>query len=1118
MSNLYDIKNFTDDQLYSILDMDHPTDRELEAKIIHLIRKYENIQNEDGNRLSHFFKQVYDHFFDNSEENIVVEGFDATTDPILQTNPNTTSIQTEQIGYEASGITAVQPFDYSKDKLQLNPLLKQTIKRVISIDSQYRNISTSPVTTNFSFDLSEPLRDVLSLKLYSIQIPYTWYIINKNYGANFFYIKTNNPKIADGKHDIKISIPIGNYGANDLITAINTSFQKEINTYPINDIQFSGNSIVSYNSFNSKTTFNLDFKNVYNEAYYKIDFSYVMPSAPPTQYNLRTTNIASYLGFNDISYSFNTIQSNQTYISTNVIQSQINQNIRYAIDNSNNYFKIVQYQGPTPYIETNTLNTYTIQLGLINGFYNISTIITAVNNAIQENGNFTIDSKIVRQDIVDLSVANTGNSFYKLTMVLDRYKVPYIPNSKLCIIFPLENILPNSINNLSTLWTISTNSSCFFFDNLLYDTCEILSEIPTIQSTFTLDTSANMQIRLICNTENYNNGENDFYLPIQPSPNKSLYTLYEYKDRINAAFFTANTTYHSSFLNTAPFSVDNQIFDIKINIIKSFNETNCEIYINPNFNSLLYTYFGYTNNYQQDLSNSNIVTFNFTPQTSGYIVDNFSSYYLFTIRTNGTDGNTMTDISVNLQPTSATYATYVNFVTDIQRSIQNTPVQMQIGGNTTTLYPLFNSTFMTNTIGSNTSLTINYSLNLTEQNYSIFFDGSINNTSNTYWSLFDLSASYNLFTKMNGTFAEISGNIIGGQILLLQPGYNSFSIYTITNPLFPYIPKNTITIDLSPNTPYTINDVYTAINNKLTANPLTYGSSISSYINPVNNESYSKFRICINDIYTASDYYLEFYDPISFSTCLPTSSSIQNTTWDSTIGWILGFRDYTQYYLTQANQTIVTIGTNIIKYYLTSFNGEYTIQSTQVSNTTYSNYTISLTGDTTLSTNLYNYFLISLDDYIQNRINDGLVTITRNDTSITIPSYSYSTTKVCDPATNTLVSTSLPQSNSDNVTQKQIYALNQSLQSTTNQTKQYSSGPFVKDLFGLIPIKPGTNGTYYIEFGGTLQNQERVYFGPVNIRKMTIQLLNDRGDIVDLNGSNWSFSFICEQLYRDNSS
>jgi hypothetical protein len=109
----------------------------------------------------------------------------------------------------------------------------------------------------------------------------------------------------------------------------------------------------------------------------------------------------------------------------------------------------------------------------------------------------------------------------------------------------------------------------------------------------------------------------------------------------------------------------------------------------------------------------------------------------------------------------------------------------------------------------------------------------------------------------------------------------------------------------------------------------------------------------------------------------------------------------------------------------------------------------------------------------------------------------------------------MSQANSDNVTNAQLYALNQSVISQQNPSKQYSPGPFIKDLFGIVPIKvPNNPGDTYTEFGGTLQNQTRVYFGPVNIRKMSIQLLTDRGDLVDLNGSNWTFSFVCEQLYR----
>jgi hypothetical protein len=74
----------------------------------------------------------------------------------------------------------------------------------------------------------------------------------------------------------------------------------------------------------------------------------------------------------------------------------------------------------------------------------------------------------------------------------------------------------------------------------------------------------------------------------------------------------------------------------------------------------------------------------------------------------------------------------------------------------------------------------------------------------------------------------------------------------------------------------------------------------------------------------------------------------------------------------------------------------------------------------------------------------------------------------------------------------------------------------VQDIFGIVPVKTAglAIGGVYVEFGGTLQNQQRLYFGPVNINRMTIKLLNDRGSMVDLNNANWSFSFVCEQLYK----
>ena len=68
----------------------------------------------------------------------------------------------------------------------------------------------------------------------------------------------------------------------------------------------------------------------------------------------------------------------------------------------------------------------------------------------------------------------------------------------------------------------------------------------------------------------------------------------------------------------------------------------------------------------------------------------------------------------------------------------------------------------------------------------------------------------------------------------------------------------------------------------------------------------------------------------------------------------------------------------------------------------------------------------------------------------------------------------------------------------------------------MIPIKVSglDQGEVFVEYGGTLQDNDRKYFGPVKITKLRVKLLNDHGDVVNLNGANWSFSFVTEYLYN----
>jgi hypothetical protein len=69
--DIYNVEKYTDIELFQVLDLINPSDRELEAKIIQMINKYQNIKNESGSQLYRFFNDIYNHFFENSDDELV---------------------------------------------------------------------------------------------------------------------------------------------------------------------------------------------------------------------------------------------------------------------------------------------------------------------------------------------------------------------------------------------------------------------------------------------------------------------------------------------------------------------------------------------------------------------------------------------------------------------------------------------------------------------------------------------------------------------------------------------------------------------------------------------------------------------------------------------------------------------------------------------------------------------------------------------------------------------------------------------------------------------------------------------------------------------------------------
>ena len=110
-------------------------------------------------------------------------------------------------------------------------------KKIISINSIYRDTITFPNPGKFTVMLDETFKNISSIRLASIELPTLYYTFNNNSNNTFFTIillippplgsVVTTPTLVT----LPITIANGNYGAITLINTINTIFQKINITY-----------------------------------------------------------------------------------------------------------------------------------------------------------------------------------------------------------------------------------------------------------------------------------------------------------------------------------------------------------------------------------------------------------------------------------------------------------------------------------------------------------------------------------------------------------------------------------------------------------------------------------------------------------------------------------------------------------------------------------------------------------------------------------------------------------------------------------------------------------------------------------------------------------------------
>ena len=149
------------------------------------------------------------------------------------------------IAHKVDPYILANPSKYFKGSY--NPLDKRIVKKSINIDTRFRDNYYDTQPSSFQIDLPMKLSNVVSMQLTAMELPTSFYNVDKTFGNNFFALVNLTENVTQ-----MITIPDGNYTYADLINEINTIlynltnafFQNIVFTLDINKESGSGRVIV----------------------------------------------------------------------------------------------------------------------------------------------------------------------------------------------------------------------------------------------------------------------------------------------------------------------------------------------------------------------------------------------------------------------------------------------------------------------------------------------------------------------------------------------------------------------------------------------------------------------------------------------------------------------------------------------------------------------------------------------------------------------------------------------------------------------------------------------------------------------------------------------------------
>ena len=104
---------------------------------------------------------------------------------------------------------------------ELNPIKRITLNQNINLNTCFRHNYYTTDPANFLYVFPSEIKNVLSMRLVSIELPNSWYLISEKCKNNYFKITIEDETTS---HEFEIIVPDGNYDNHTLSYFLNTTY------------------------------------------------------------------------------------------------------------------------------------------------------------------------------------------------------------------------------------------------------------------------------------------------------------------------------------------------------------------------------------------------------------------------------------------------------------------------------------------------------------------------------------------------------------------------------------------------------------------------------------------------------------------------------------------------------------------------------------------------------------------------------------------------------------------------------------------------------------------------------------------------------------------------------